>query len=139
MNEHLDDPAGRDTTPRSWPPEFEARPDGRVDEGLTVWSLSGEIEGRTTGARIPCKSTGCPGWLIGVRWESGQYLQICSEGWRFDPSRREVRVTGGGEISARFVSPAPLGTPPNPRVDWPARDTLRRYLGWRVGRDRRTS
>lgn len=107
-------------------------PEGGLEEGLAVWSLSGEIEGRTTGARRRCSSGGCPGWFIGVRWETGQLMRICSEGWTYDPTERTVRVTDGGEISARFISPKPLGEPPAPRSEWPDREALRRLKGWRT-------
>ena len=106
-----------------WPTEFPVTPDGHVAKGLVVWSLSGEIEGRTTGGRRPCIAD-CPGWFIGVKWETGQQMHICSEGWEYDPETGSVRVTGGGEISARFVSPKPLGTPPLPRSEWPDRSAL---------------
>ena len=118
----------------SWPKEMPYGEDGRVEEGLVVWSLSGKIEGRTTGARLRCSSIGCPGWFIGVTWETGQRMRSCSEGWRYDPAAKTVRVTGGGEISARFVTPVPLGTPPLPREQWPARQSLANPLGWRVSR-----
>jgi hypothetical protein len=120
-----------DGVPGPWPVEFPILDDGSVVEGLVVWSQSGEIEGRTTGARLPCISYGCPGWFIGVRWETGQLMRICSEGWRYDPESGSVRVTGGGEISARFVSPKPLGSPPLPREEWPGREVLARWAGWR--------
>jgi hypothetical protein len=45
---------------------------------------------------------------------------------------KTVRVTGGGQISARFVAPAPLGTPPLPREQWPPRESLANLMGWRV-------
>jgi hypothetical protein len=122
-----------DGKPGLWPGKFPVLADGGVEEGLPVWSLSGQVEGRTTGARLPCISVGCPGWFIGVRWETGQLMRICSEGWRYDPDERVVRVTGGGELSARFVSPKPLGRPPLPRSEWPDRETLPRWKGWRVG------
>lgn len=115
-----------------WPLEFPAIADDRVAEGLTVWSLSGDIEGRTTGNRRPCITLGCPGWFIGVRWETGQLMHICSEGWAYDPDTRSIRVTGGGEISARFVAPEPLGTPPLPRDEWPDRSALTGWAGWRA-------
>ena len=118
--------------PGSWPAEFPVDKAGNVEEGLVVRSLSGEIEGRTTGARLRCSSFSCPGWFIGVTWETGQPMRICSQGWRYDPASRTIRVTGGGEISARVVSPAPLGTPPAPRSEWPDRGTLARRKGWRV-------
>lgn len=98
-----------------------------------VWSLSGNIEGRTTGARLRCLTIGCPGWFIGVTWETGQRMRPCSQGWRYDPVAKAVRVTGGGEISARFVAPVPLGTPPLPREQWPSRESLVNLMGWRVG------
>jgi hypothetical protein len=121
-----------DGEPGPWPDAFPVLADGRVEEGLVVWSRSGAIEGRTTGARLPCTSHGCPGWFVGVRWETGQLMRICSEGWRYDPDEAVVRVTGGGEISARFVAPAPEGTPPAPREEWPDRATLARWYGWRT-------
>jgi hypothetical protein len=67
-------------SPGSWPEEMPFGPDGRVEEGLVVWSLSGKMEGRTTGARLRCSSIGCPGWFIDVTWETGQRLWPCSEG-----------------------------------------------------------
>lgn len=117
--------------PGPWPKDFPVLDDGRVREGLVVLSRSGTIEGRTTGSRRPCISE-CPGWFIGVRWETGQLMFICSEGWAYDPGSDTVQVTGGGEISARFVSPKPLGVPPLPREQWPAREALRKWMGWRV-------
>lgn len=116
---------------KTWPKHFPFINE-KVQEGIVVKSLSADIEGRTTGSRRPCTSTDCPGWFITVRWETGQLMHICSEGWQFDPSVNEVRVTGGGEISARFVSPKPLGTPPLPKGEWPARDQLKRRAGWRT-------
>ncbi len=117
-----------------WPANFPVSSSGRVEEGLVVVSKSGTIEGRTSGGRTRCRSTGCPGWFIYVRWETGQRMQICSEGWAYDPTTGSVRVTGGGEISARFVSPKPLGTPPLPREEWPDREDLARESRcWRYG------
>lgn len=116
-----------------WPVGFPVSANGRVAVGLPVWSRSGTIEGRTSGGRARCRSTGCPGWFIWVRWETGQPMQICSQGWTYDPTVRTVRVTAGGEISARFVSPPPLGTPPLPREEWPDRSALaRKSACWRV-------
>lgn len=115
-----------------WPATFPIASDGKVEEGLVVRSISGAIEGRTTGARRPCISHGCVGWFIGVRWETGQLMQICSEGWVYDAPTSSIRVTGGGEVSARFVSPKPLGTPPLPRDQWPDRKMLLKWKGWRV-------
>lgn len=120
-------------TPGPWPKEFPVGDDGRVEEGLVVRSLSGEIEGRTTGSRFPCRSTQCDGWLVGVKWETGQQMYICNKGWEHDPKTKSVRVTGGGEISARVVSPEPLGTPPLPTSEWPDKATLAKGKGWRKG------
>ena len=125
----MDDHEGGDL--EGWPAEFPLQADGTIEEGLVVRSRSGTIEGRTTGSRRRCISTGCPGWFIGVRWETGQLLYPCSQGWRYFPDERRVRITAGGEISARVVSPAPLGTPPLPRELWPPRSTLT-GRGWRV-------
>jgi hypothetical protein len=118
--------------PGPWPPTFSVLPDGQVAEGLRVASLSGDIEGRTTGNRRPCITHGCPGWFIGVRWETGQLMSICSEGWAYDTTTSSIQVTGGGEVSARFVAPKSLGTPPLPRDQWPARAQLQRWKGWNV-------
>jgi hypothetical protein len=115
-----------------WPENFPLLSDGKIEEGLAVWSKSKTIEGRTTGSRRPCLSAECEGWFIGVRWETGQMMYPCSKGWSYDPSTREVRVTGGGEISARTVSPRPEGVPPPPREDWPLREVFKRGKGWRV-------
>jgi hypothetical protein len=119
-------------TAGSWPKDMPVTPEGRVEEGLVVWSQSGNIEGRTTGSRTRCSSTECEGWFIGVSWETGQRFQPCSEGWHYDPANKSVRITGGGEISARVISPRPLGTPPLPREEWPTRESLAKGKGWRV-------
>lgn len=117
-----------------WPSDFPVTADGAVAEGLSVFSQSGEIEGRTTGSRRSCGSTECPGWFIGVKWETGQMMFVCSQGWTYFPDERVVRITKGGEISARFISPKPLGVDPLPRDQWPARASLT-GKGWRVDRD----
>jgi len=114
-----------------WQDDFPLDRDGRIAEGLVIWSQSRAIEGRTTGSRRRCITTHCPGWQIGVRWETGQIMFICSKGWRYDPPTNSIGVVAGGEISARFVAPKPLGTDPLPRNEWPARSTLERYRGWR--------
>ncbi len=117
-------------TSDGWPPSLPTLPDGRITAGLVFRSLSGEIEGRTTGGRRRCPAHGCPGWLVGVLWETGQQMYICSEGWHFDPQSGELRVVGGGEISARFVSPPPLGEPPRPKSEWPTRSELLKRNAW---------
>jgi hypothetical protein len=119
-------------SPGAWPAAFPLLPGARVEEGLVVRSRSGAIEGRTTGSRRRCLSTGCPGWFVGVSWESGQRLFPCSEGWAYDAASRTVAITGGGEISARVVSPAPLGVEPHPRAVWPEQSSLAAGRGWRV-------
>ena len=65
----LETAAGR--SPGPWPTTFPVTADGKIEAGLVVHSLSGAIEGRTTGARRPCVSLGCPGWFVTVRWETG--------------------------------------------------------------------
>lgn len=118
---------------RGWPSALATLDDARITEGLTVRSLSGWIEGRTTGGRYPCPSNTCNGWLVGVVREDGQERRICTMGWHYDPDARELRIVGGGEVSARFVTPAPLGPPPRPRDQWPSRDELSTRAGWALG------
>ena len=108
-------------SPGRWPEDFPIDEAGKVEEGLVVRSKSGTLEGRTTGARQRCTSLDCPGWFIAVTWESGQALKPCSQGWKYDPATKTIQITGGGEISGRFVSPAPLGIDPLPKEQWPAR------------------
>ena len=115
-----------------WPDDFPLEADGKIAEGIVVTSKSGEIEGRTTGARLRCTSIGCPGWFIAVTWESGQALRPCSEGWRYDADTNTIRITGGGEISSRFIAPAPLGIDPLPKEEWPERAALSKRKGWRI-------
>ena len=117
-----------------WPREFPVLPDGRIEEGLEVRSLSGAIRGRTTGNRRKCTatSTNCPGWFIEVIWQTGQRMWPCSEGWHYDAGTRTISVIGGGEISARFVSPKPLGTNPAPKNEWPSTKELSTMRGWRI-------
>ena len=114
-----------------WPARLFMSDDSTIDEGIHVRSLNRALVGRTTGSRRPCAAHGCPGWFVGVLWESGQQMYICSEGWHYNPTTREIEVIGGGEISARFISPKPLGTPPLPREEWPAREELTKRQGWR--------
>lgn len=119
-------------SPGRWPEDFPLEADGNVAEGLVVWSKSGTIEGRMTGSRQRCASIGCPGWSVAVTWETGQALKACSQGWHYDPETRVTRITGGGEISGRFISPPPLGVEPRPKDEWPTRATLEKRKGWRV-------
>ena len=118
---------------RGWPTALAVLDGARIAEGLTVRSLTGWIEGRTTGGRYPCPSNSCDGWLVGVVWEDGQERRICTMGWHYDPDREELRIVGGGEVSARFVTPEPLGPPPRPRDEWPLRDDLSTRAGWSKG------
>ena len=115
-----------------WPKMLPYSSDKQIEEGIPLFSVSGNIEGRATGSRRKCASTKCPGWFIGVLWESGQQMYICSEGWHYDSENNRIDVIGGGEISARFISPKPLGVLPLPRHEWPDREALARRKGWRV-------
>ena len=119
-----------------WPTAFKVLGPSRIVEGIEVRSVSGTIEGRTTGNRRRCSatSTNCPGWFIEVVWETGQTLWPCSEGWHHDGDSGTVRLIAGGEISARFVTPKPLGTQPAPRSEWPSRKDLHSMRGWRAVR-----
>ena len=119
-------------SPGRWPEALPLDAEGKVEEGLVVRSKSGDIEGRTTGARLRCTSIGCPGWLIAVTWESGQALRPCSEGFTYDAATKTIQITGGGEISARFVAPTPLGVAPLAREEWPPRAALSKRKGWRI-------
>ena len=117
-----------------WPTDFPLVGNAKIAEGIRVKSLSGAITGMTTGNRRRCSATSskCPGWFIEVIWETGQRLLPCSEGWHFDADSATVSIIGGGEISARFITPKPLGTNPAPRNEWPSRKHLMTMRGWRV-------
>lgn len=119
----------------SWPKAFPIADDGSVQEGIEVRSISGKIEGRTTGSQRKCAADGCKGWFIGVLWETGQQMYLCSEGWHFSSDggegRPRIDIIGGGEISARFVSPKPLGVSPLDKKEWPKRQDLMKRKGWR--------
>lgn len=115
-----------------WPVHFPVADSGRVRTGIVAKSIDGKIEGRTTGGRRKCPSKKCNGWLVGVHWQTGQLLHICTEGWHYDPVADELRVIGGGAISARFVSPKPRGVDPLPRREWPARVDLMRTKAWSI-------
>ena len=119
-------------TSDGWPRHFPTNHDGSIETGIVVKSLDGRIEGRTTGGRRKCPSHHCNGWLVGVHWQTGQRLHICTEGWHYDPENHQIRVIGGGAISARFVSPKPYGTPPLPRSQWPKRSELLKSRAWKV-------
>ena len=117
-----------------WPKAFLLLAPNKVEEGLVVKSLSGTIQGRTTGNRMKCPATSscCEGWLIEIVWETGQLMRLCSEGWHYDPETKSISIIGGGEISARFVTPRPLGTDPAPKKEWPSKKDLNKMRGWRV-------
>jgi len=98
-----------------------------------VWSRLKIIEGRTTGSRQACRTTGCPGWLLGVNWESEHDTRYpCSKGWTFDAATGTVSISDGGEISARAFGTAPPSTNPTPRWEWPERSSLATRAGWRI-------
>lgn len=115
-----------------WSMDLATTPEDGIRPGMVFRSLSGAIEGRTTGGRRRCPARGCPGWLVGVSWETGQQMHLCSEGWHYDAQGGELHVVGGGEISARFVSPPPLGVEPLPRSQWPMREHLRARKAWSI-------
>ena len=115
-----------------WPKMLPYLSDNQIEEGIRLLSVSGTIEGRTTGSRRKCSAKACPGWFIGVLWETGQQMYLCSEGWHYNAESHQIDVIGGGEISARFVSPKPLGVPPLPRNEWPDRQSLAHRKGWRL-------
>jgi len=117
-----------------WPKAFPLLAPNKVEEGIKVRSLSGVISGRTTGNRRKCSAAKCPGWFVEVMWESGQRMLPCSEGWHYSPDSKSIDIIGGGEISARFVTPKPLGTYPAPRKEWPSRAELNAMRGWRVNK-----
>lgn len=117
-------------TSDGWPMHLSVKPDGRIRTGIVTKSIDGKIEGRTTGGRRRCPSHQCNGWLVGVLWQTGQQLHICTEGWHYDPQADELRVIGGGTISARFVSPKPLGVEPKKRSEWPPRTELMKTKAW---------
>lgn len=117
---------------QNWPSKLELIDSKHIQIGIPVFSLNRIIEGRTTGSRRPCPSHTCSGWLIGVLWESGQQLFICSEGWRYNHLENEIQIVAGGEISARFISPKPFGTPPLPKSQWIKRSELLKRSSWKL-------
>lgn len=108
------------------------QPDGRVTVGIPVWSLpvdveghTGEVEGRTTGGRRTCPARSCGGWQVGVRWETGQLMYLCSRGWRYDAASNTMRMTAGTALSTTTASDrANTRADPAPRSKWPDRDAL---------------
>ena len=119
-------------TPGRWPADFPLDAAGKVDEGLVVWSKSGALEGRTTGARQRCAVLDCLGWCIAVTWETGQAMKPCSEGMEYDPETKAIRVLAGGELTARFAVPPSAEILPLAKEEWPTRAALSKRKGWRV-------
>lgn len=80
-------------------------------EDLPVLSRNGVIRGRSTGATWPCKAQGCIDTYgaprqLQVEWDTGDTTRICEVGWELrDAPVDHIRITGGGEISARYVNP----------------------------------
>ena len=115
-----------------WPKNFSLLAPNKVREGIEVKSLTGTIIGGTTGNRKKCVANKCPGWFVEIIWETGQTFWPCSEGWHYDSESDCISIIGGGEISARFVTPKPLGRQPSPREEWPSKKELNKMRGWRV-------
>jgi hypothetical protein len=113
--------------PDGWPAAFPFI-ETSVQEGLKMLSLHGLYEGRTTGSRSKCSAKGCPGWFVGILWESGDQTYLCSEGWHYDAETQELEIVGGGEIIGRFVTPREI----LPKDKWITRDELMTRKGWRV-------
>lgn len=115
-----------------WPSSFPLEADGRIEVGLPVWSLpvevdgfSGRVEGRTTGGRQPCAAPSCGGWFIGVQWETGQRMKLCSRGWEYDPVEGVVRMTAGSGLSTTTATDRPnVRAACPPRSEWPDRSKL---------------
>jgi len=115
-----------------WPQEFPLNDGDRVAAGLPVWSLpveasgfSGLVEGRTTGGRKVCAAPSCGGWFIGVKWETGQQMFLCSRGWEYEPGESTVRMTRGSGLSTTIATDRPnvrAGCPP--RAERPDRSKL---------------
>lgn len=123
-----------------WPDALPLTAEGRVARGIPVWSLpvkapgfSGRIEGRTTGGRRSCAAPSCGGWFIGVKWETGQQMFICSRGWRYDTSSGVVEITDGVGMSTTTATDRPnTRAEPPPRHAWPPRQAL--GPAWRTSR-----
>lgn len=115
-----------------WPASFPVSDAGRVERGLPVQSLpvavegfEGRVEGRTTGGRSACACPTCGGWFIGVRWETGQQMFLCSRGWAYDPTTSTVSMTAGSGLSTTIADDRPnTRSSPPPRGEWPDRSTL---------------
>jgi hypothetical protein len=115
-----------------WPAQFPLETGDRVARGLTVWSLpvdvdgfSGKVEGRTTGGRRACAAPTCGGWFIGVKWETGQQMFLCSRGWEYDPATATVHMTAGSGLSTTVATDRPnVRSDPPPRDRWPQRNAL---------------
>ena len=114
-----------------WPRDLPRSGEG-TDPGIPVWSLpvevvgfSGLVEGRTTGGCVACQASSCGGWQIGVRWETGQLMHLCSRGWTYDPATRSIRITAGTGLSTTTATDRPnTRKPPPPRSEWPSRSLL---------------
>jgi len=117
-------------TDDGWPIALAVDDDGRIPIGMVVRSLSSTIEGRTTGGRRRCPHAHCGGWDVSVAWETGQDTRICTEGWHFDPVSRELRIVGGGEITARVHVDPLTEMVPLPRPKWPTREVLLTHPAW---------
>ena len=117
-------------TDDGWPIALAVDDDGRIPVGMVVRSLGSAIEGRTTGGRRRCPAAHCGGWDVSVAWETGQDTRICTEGWHFDPVSRELRIVGGGEITARVHVDPSTEVLPLPRAKWPTREVLLTHPAW---------
>ena len=121
-----------------WPSNFPVDEDNRIPRGLAVWSLpvevegfSGLVEGRTTGGRRPCAAPSCGGWFIGVKWETGQQMFLCSRGWEYRPASRSVHMTAGVGLSTTTATDRPnVRADPPQRSAWP--DRARLGPAWRA-------
>ncbi len=64
---------------------------GKAD--VQIWSRDGSECGTTTGQVRPCKTEGCPGQCIEIKWPDEELTWICTEDLVCDKGRWQIRPT----------------------------------------------
>ena len=101
-------------SPGRWPEDFPLDEAGKVAEGLVVLSKSGGSRVAPPVLACAARRSAAPAGSSASPGRPGQTLRPCSAGWHYDAETKTVRITGGGEISARFVSPSAARRRPAP-------------------------
>lgn len=59
-------------------------------KGATIKSIDGQAQGVATGGRHKCRTEGCKGHRIAVKWEDGTRTYPCTQGLKTIPGGFQI-------------------------------------------------